>query len=818
MSILDKKNTAKPFFSAFDNYSEPVLLLSSDFELVYANTLANRYVIQPEKFPLLLDKFKSGMALGFEGFEIEKLTWENDQILLFFHRSSSDLSTRLDGLKEELYAVWALDSSNKLLFFNDLYKKISLNLIQSEPYIGQSMEMGFHRFFEAQYAQVGQSPFFSSEIRVENQYFEFYAEFISTTLGDILMCFCRDISHGKQSKQQLAFTKLMFETMVDGLPKGLVLVVEKDLTYSFIGGELVRQYNLKVSDFLGKKIGILTSGEAFEKYQKAIESAFLGQTQSIEISLFNKGLFFQLNLLPLHENGRIDRVLIIAINISEQKLTEKKYEERELILSKWFNNNVIGNLIWSIDGSILEANPAFLNMLGYSHEELEDLKINDFQITSANTFDSSRKALEKLLSGEPHVTYQKEYISKDSRIIPVEVTVSLFEGRMDRGFSYIRNLSEIKQAHNQLKLAESLYAEAISMQQELVLRILLDGTIVYANPSFCRTFLSHSQNFMGLKLEEAMSEAEFNVFDAMISTVLESKKNASFEDSYQYNSIWISWNLTPVLIENNIVEIQCIGIDISHIKWAEAKILEQNKLLKENNLRLEKINSDLDSLVSKVSHDLRSPLSSIRGIVDVATIVNQNPDLNTYFDLIKSSVKKLEEFISDFLDLAKSSNLKVTGEEINLNSFFTEVFDTLRFSEGSERVEKRLKIDQQIPFYSDRQRLFIIFSNLVSNSIRYSNPKANLMYVSITAKIHPNYGIFEVQDNGLGIEEKHQSKVFDMFYRANDTKTGTGLGLFIVKEAVEKLSGIIELKSVLGEGTTFTLKLPNLKTLNKKRD
>ena len=112
------------------------------------------------------------------------------------------------------------------------------------------------------------------------------------------------------------------------------------------------------------------------------------------------------------------------------------------------------------------------------------------------------------------------------------------------------------------------------------------------------------------------------------------------------------------------------------------------------------------------------------------------------------------------------------------------------------------------PVAIDKTRLQIVLFNLMSNAIQYRNPQIQNPYIRIDSKCFDDRLWLQIEDNGIGIDQLYQAKVFDMFYRASENSKGSGLGLYIVKEAVEKLSGTIVLHSVLGEGTQFTLELP----------
>src|SRR6185437_11528662 len=150
--------------------------------------------------------------------------------------------------------------------------------------------------------------------------------------------------------------------------------------------------------------------------------------------------------------------------------------------------------------------------------------------------------------------------------------------------------------------------------------------------------------------------------------------------------------------------------------------------------------------------------------------------------------------------------------EIHFDDLLTDICNNLKFmcTEEQRKVAVRTKIQNGIAFYSDRSRLSIILNNLISNSIRYQNPEAADPFVEIYVEISASSAEIRIRDNGIGIDKENHEKVFNMFYRVSTKSVGSGLGLYIVKETVEKLHGVIDLESVPGKGTAFSIHLPNL--------
>lgn len=251
-------------------------------------------------------------------------------------------------------------------------------------------------------------------------------------------------------------------------------------------------------------------------------------------------------------------------------------------------------------------------------------------------------------------------------------------------------------------------------------------------------------------------------------------------------------------LENIIV----IGIDISELKNAQ-------EVMAQNNVELKKINSELDNFVYSISHDLRSPLLSIKGIISLI-IHSENLDANTVqlLEMADKSVSRLDGTIQEILEYSRNSRLNVSYESFNLKEMVSTIFDDLKFS-NKDPFEIELNFDSNEEVYSDKSRVGILLKNIIGNSVKY---KRDNVASRISFSMYRKNGKISlvVKDNGEGISEANKDKIFNMFFRGTTASVGTGLGLYICKEIVAKLGGAISVDSQLGVGTTMTVILPEL--------
>lgn len=228
----------------------------------------------------------------------------------------------------------------------------------------------------------------------------------------------------------------------------------------------------------------------------------------------------------------------------------------------------------------------------------------------------------------------------------------------------------------------------------------------------------------------------------------------------------------------------------------------------ENNNLLSKTNTELDRFVYSTSHDLRAPLTSVMGLINI-TERSQNPaEVAKYLDMMRDRVHSLDRFIKDITDYSRNNRLEVKREKVNIVDLAQDVWESLKFSPEAENINFHIDIPSDLTVESDRNRLQVIIGNLISNAVRYHDSRKRDQYIRLRYQVSGRVFCIKVEDNGQGIDREYHSKIFEMFYRANEKSKGSGLGLYIVKEALMKLSGSIQLDSTPGLGTTITVKLP----------
>jgi len=238
---------------------------------------------------------------------------------------------------------------------------------------------------------------------------------------------------------------------------------------------------------------------------------------------------------------------------------------------------------------------------------------------------------------------------------------------------------------------------------------------------------------------------------------------------------------------------------------SENDLIEKEKLANRKNKELQKVNDELDRFVYSVSHDLRSPLSSILGLTNIAKKTSDKQELDLLLTMIQGRVEAQDHFIKEIIDYSRNARTDSRLETISLKELVDEILMALKFSSPGQ-IEFRNLVPDQTQLRSDKTRVSVILNNLISNAIKYHNFTKDHLFIEIGFD-GANRKIY-VKDNGIGIKEEHCEKIFNMFFRGSDRSTGSGLGLFITKEAVEKIGAKIDVQSVYGEGSLFTVTFP----------
>jgi PAS domain S-box-containing protein len=452
------------------------------------------------------------------------------------------------------------------------------------------------------------------------------------------------------------------------------------------------------------------------------------------------------------------------------------------------------------------VSPSIQRMLGYSPEEAAGNLFTEF------VHPEDIQAVEALLKNLPLTTQlqktEARFRHKDGTWLHFDCTVSNQMQEPD-----IKGL--VVNLHDITSLKE---AEVKLLQQQEEQQVIFDSVpaLITFKDTYNRVIRVNQMaaSFYGLSKGEIEGKsmydlnplfaAKYHKEDIEIITSGVAKLNT-------IEKIMVSNGQTKWLQTDKIPYYDQNGKTTGIIIFAQ-EITAQRKTEEDLRTTLEELkwrNYELDNYFYKVSHDLRAPLCSIEGLINLMKTEEDVQMNSQYLGLIERSVKKLDNFIKTILNHSNTLHTASEVTKINFTHIFNTCLEELNYQPQEAKVKATITLNSGGNFYNDPTRIGIIFKHLISNALKFYNPYAGQSYLHMHISVTQSKAYITVEDNGLGIEKKYLDKVFNMFFKATDKYEGAGLGLYIVKQTVDKLGGSISLKSECGKGTTFRIVLSN---------
>jgi signal transduction histidine kinase len=198
------------------------------------------------------------------------------------------------------------------------------------------------------------------------------------------------------------------------------------------------------------------------------------------------------------------------------------------------------------------------------------------------------------------------------------------------------------------------------------------------------------------------------------------------------------------------------------------------------------------------------------GLLDIAGRTSDEDELKQCHSMMHERIQNMDLLIKEVIDFSRNARQEISKEKFELRPVVQKILDDLKFMGPVDKMVLKLKINPDMEVITDPARLKMLLNNLISNAFKYADRQKEICEIEIGAEVENQHVTLWIKDNGQGIAPEQQQKIFNMFYRASEDSSGSGLGLYIVREIVTRLNGTIQLKSTLGQGSTFTLRLPNL--------
>ncbi|CAN5899226.1 hypothetical protein BH11BAC7_BH11BAC7_24770 [soil metagenome] len=357
----------------------------------------------------------------------------------------------------------------------------------------------------------------------------------------------------------------------------------------------------------------------------------------------------------------------------------------------------------------------------------------------------------------------------------------------------------------------SLQTETIlQAMKDVIIIISPDRKIQYVNKQGeitlgIKDVESHDQqleDFLTLKNEEAGK-----ITDQLIVPVLEGENAISYSTEF----ISESGRRIPVLISATSFRglsgkqlVMLLIHDMSELIQAEKQLAIHEEELKEKK-------EELNTFFYRTTHDLKGPVASIIGLTRLAKKETDVKVIGMCVDKIEQSASRLDNILLDFIKIMQIKERTTEIQLINFYKLSDNIVQSIKYSTGRDIVDFKVWVEPNLIFHGDEKLIDTILYNLVANAVNYRKQNGEedpFVYIQIRS-----FGegiMMKVMDNGIGIRKDVQSKIFNLFFRGTEDSKGTGLGLYILKNALDKLKGRVILESELNKGSTFSVYLPDL--------
>lgn len=261
-----------------------------------------------------------------------------------------------------------------------------------------------------------------------------------------------------------------------------------------------------------------------------------------------------------------------------------------------------------------------------------------------------------------------------------------------------------------------------------------------------------------------------------------------------------------VFIADLLISVIIVGCSALLAGITLRKLYTSKKAIIEQNLALKNMNERINEFVYTVTHDLRSPLSSLTGLVNVLEREKDITQVSNYTEMMKQSLLMQDKYINEVLQTIQDVNGK-KSEMCNLGEMVNDVISQNNFFAEGKKVNflNELEIQELKCNIADMK---VVFNNLISNAIKYADFNKSEQWIKVKTYRDKQQCIIEIEDNGLGIETEQRNSIFKKYFKSGNNKKSMGLGLYFTKQAIEDMNGTIRVKSLYGIGTSFIVALP----------
>ncbi|WP_372521841.1 PAS domain S-box protein [Sulfuricaulis sp.] len=632
---------------------------------------------------------------------------------------------------------------------------------------------------------------------------------------------CIDITERKRAEEE----HLLLAAVVDS---------SNDAIFSLMVDRTIRTWNpaaeklfgYSAAEIVGRDISILAPPDRRDKalavFEKVREGLSVNQLETICRHKDGTLIEASLNVAPIrNEQGQVTGASAAVRDITGRKRAEEALQQSEFKFRALFESNVVPLAFWRADGCILDANDAYLRLTGFSRAELEAGQVRWAELTAPEHSHLDRRAIEEFATGKQTVAlYEKEYVLRDGRHIPVMISISLLPGHRDRGVSMLIDLTEQKRSQErleesraQIKDERAFLRQVIDIDPNFIFAKDREGRFTLVNRAVADAYGTSVENLVGktdadfnpnVEEVEAFRRTDLEVMDTLQERFMPEEHITDSKGKVR----WLQTVKRPIIEKDGTVN-QVLGsaTDITERRQAELEMARQRTELS----HITRV-SMMGELTSSLAHELNQPLTAI--LSNVQTVIRlldgPVPDMMEIREILGDIVtddQRAGEIIRGLRSLLKKSELKF--EALDLNSVILEVIGLIRSDALIKHVAVALRLTPDIPnVRGDRIQLQQLMLNLAINALDAMRdiPASERRLDIATTQIDARAVQIAVQDSGVGIPPDRLEKVFDPFF--TDKPQGMGMGLAICRSIARMHDGRIWAANNTGRGATFRFIFP----------
>jgi PAS domain S-box-containing protein len=458
-------------------------------------------------------------------------------------------------------------------------------------------------------------------------------------------------------------------------------------------------------------------------------------------------------------------------------------------------------------GYVSESNDVLAQMYGYtSSTEIRGVRLADLQPGGEFTENNFQATLKLIKDGYRSGNRETWEQTRDGRIVYfLNNAVAVIEDDCLVGLWGTQlDITALKTTEEALRLSEARTRALLDAIPDMIFEFNRDGTILQFISSAISRPLLPPEQFLGKNIQEVLPASVANQTTFAIARVLDSGHVHAFEYQLMQDDENRTFEARITPLSTNTV--LAIVRDVSLQKWI---LGEREKLITELELK----NAELERFTYTASHDLKSPLITIKGFLGFLREDAERGNLKRLeadIQRIGDAADKMQRLLNDLLELSRIGRSVNTTARIDLNSMIAEVLELLHGRITGSVVPIRVSVEENLPqVYGDAPRLLEVWQNLIDNAAKFMGDQPNpLIEIGQAGNSKDGSLVFFVRDNGVGIDPKFSERIFGLFDKLDSRTEGTGIGLALVKRIIEFHGGKIWVESDLRKGATFYFTLP----------